>query len=404
MKMKNTIIKFIVTSAMLFLSSCSNNNSDSVDSTDSTPSIIPEDAEYIATYGNYMYCALNLIDENSHAFLKIDTKTKRIDTLEYENDAINYLIEKYKALDDGIVYVIKDGYGNMEEGSLEFLQIPEDKVINIFDLLNTLSLDGTLGDVTFHSDYLSSSIRFVNNSEEAQATYEFTYDSFPFNISYSDLKNKKVISAIEQSAKSYINQNDNSWLTGTWKYQEDGVYIDNSTGKIKVLMTGEIQYNGSFEVEDNKLIYDRKNGYYSSLDIDWEGKCIGDLRHGLRFRKVSDQDVLRTQQTSNYRRSNNSSSNYSSSSTFRTDQDVYMYLSSHRFTSDGLTLSFGNGGTVMYSNGNPLSNAMRVVRFNTRQAVLSFTSPYSPGTKYITIDNQAGTLTDGSSGEVYYSR
>jgi len=399
--MKNTIIISIVTSAMLFLSSCSN-NSDSVDSTDSTPSIIPEDAEYIATYGNYMYCALNLIDENSHAFLKIDTKTKRIDTLEY--DVINYMIEKYKALDDGIVYVIKDGYGNMEDGSLEFLQIPEDKVINIFDLLNTLSLGGTLGDVTFHSDYLSSSIRFVNNSEEAQATYEFTYDSFPFNISYSDLKNKKVISAIEQSAKSYINQNDNSWLTGTWKYQEDGVYIDNSTGKIKVLMTGEIQYNGSFEVEGNKLIYDRKNGYYSSLDIDWEGKCIGDLRHGLRFRKVSDQDVLRTQQTSNYRRSNNSSSNYTSNtSTFRSDYDVYSYLSSHSFRGGNVTVSFGNGGSVMYANGNQLSNAMVVSSFNTQSAILSYTSPFSPGTHYIRIDNKSGTLTDGD-GNVYYSR
>lgn len=404
MKMKNTIIKFIVTSAMLFLSSCSNNNSDSVDSTDSTPSIIPEDAEYIATYGNYMYCALNLIDENSHAFLKIDTKTKRIDTLEYENDAINYLIEKYKALDDGIVYVIKDGYGNMGEGSLEFLQIPEDKVIHIFDLLNTLSLDGTLGDVTFHSDYLSSSIRFVNNSEEAQGTYEFTYDSFPFNISYSDLKNKKVISAIEQSAKSYINQNDNSWLTGTWKYQEDGVYIDNSTGKIKVLMTGEIQYNGSFEVEDNKIIYDRKNGYYSSLDIDWEGKCIGDLRHGLRFRKVSDQDVLRTQQTSNYRRSNNSSSNYTSNtSTFRSDYDIYSYLSSNRFTGGNLTISFGNGGTVMYANGSPISNAIVVRDFNSHIAILAYTSPLSPGWHTFKVDNTTGTLTDGD-GHIYYSR
>ena len=290
---------------MLFLSSCSNNNSDSVDSTDSTPSIIPEDAEYIATYGNYMYCALNLIDENSHAFLKIDTKTKRIDTLEY--DVINYMIEKYKALDDGIVYVIKDGYGNMEDGSLEFLQIPEDKVINIFDLLNTLSLGGTLGDVTFHSDYLSSSIRFVNNSEEAQATYEFTYDSFPFNISYSDLKNKKVISAIEQSAKSYINQNDNSWLTKEEEERERAAAAEQERLEKESAPYGYNEYGEPYASRDHKNLdkalksfEEARQGYinatYSRNPMDlmfYHQRMKNEIENCLYYaRSIGDRDII----------------------------------------------------------------------------------------------------------------
>lgn len=157
-------------------------------------------------------------------------------------------------------------------------------------------------------------------------------------------------------------------------------------------MDGELFSKGYIQEIDYEtgMIYYGNDTY---LEFDWDPngnlKLYGDRKRGIQFKKAS----------------NNSSQSHASirDYTFRRDQDVYEYLSSHRFTSGDLTLYFGNGGTVMYSNGNRLSNALRVSDFDTRYAVLAYTSPYSPGTKTFTIDNKAGTLTDRS-GEVYYSR
>jgi hypothetical protein len=57
----------------------------------------------------------------------------------------------------------------------------------------------------------------------------------------------------------------------------------------------------------------------------------------------------------------------------------------------------------LYCNGNQITNAVRVVRFDGSYAKLSATSPYTQGTLYFTVDASRGTITDGS-GDVFYKR
>ena len=224
-------------------------------------------------------------------------------------------------------------------------------------------------------------------------------------IAEQELKKAEEKAAQEAlAAKEKLKSQIQEALQGTWVWKGQikiSDYRYKTTSSRMVIngdlitdyMDGELMGRGrirEIDIENRKIYYGSDT--YLEFDIDAYGnfKLYGDRQHGVLYTKKSSS-------------SSQLQSNYNQDYTFRRDQDVYEYLSSHKFSSDGLTISFRNGGTVMYSNGNQLSNAIMVSNFNSREAILTYTTPYSPGTKMIRVDNRAGTLTDGS-GEVYYTR
>lgn len=96
-------------------------------------------------------------------------------------------------------------------------------------------------------------------------------------------------------------------------------------------------------------------------------------------------------------------SDYSSKNkrvSFNSSSDVMLYLSQHRFSSNGVTISIRYDG--IYSNGQAITSAVSVERFSGMIAVLSASSPYAGGAKlYFVLDASRGTITD-ESGDVFY--
>lgn len=111
------------------------------------------------------------------------------------------------------------------------------------------------------------------------------------------------------------------------------------------------------------------------------------------------EDVCYNNNTSSSRSSYSGGSTSYSSTTFNTSSEVMAYVSNRFRNSSGNTITIKYDG--LYSNGNQITNAVRVVRFNGSRATLTATSPYTAGTLYFTVDASRGTFTDGS-GDVFY--
>lgn len=96
-------------------------------------------------------------------------------------------------------------------------------------------------------------------------------------------------------------------------------------------------------------------------------------------------------------------SDYSSKNkrvSFNSSSDVMLYLSQHRFSSNGVTISIRYDG--IYSNGQAITSAVSVEGFSGMRAVLSASSPYAGGARlYFVLDASRGTITD-ESGDVFY--
>lgn len=196
-----------------------------------------------------------------------------------------------------------------------------------------------------------------------------------------------------------------SWLQGTWSW----------SGRIHV-------YGSQYTYVNCKLVVD---GDYVTLygndgisnqgridDVDFEegaftfgGYSRAEFDYSRRILYYDKSEGLRFERTSDYSESRSSYSSRSSSSntttTFRTSSDVMAYLSNSFRNSRGNTITVKYDG--LYSNGNQITNAVRVTNFNGSRATLTATSPYTQGTLYFTVDASRGTFTDGS-GDVFYIR
>ena len=238
--------------------------------------------------------------------------------------------------------------------------------------------------------------------EEYKASLRQQFDDYSGTLENVDAQQQEAVKDYEKRLKQEIIDA----LQGTWEWRGQVKITDyryvNSYSKLVVngdvvinYVDGEVLDKGDIrDVDiDNGIIRFGRDSYME-FDKDNNGnlRLYMDKSRGMLFKKATGSRV------------NVQDDNGSNVYTFRSDHDVYEYLSSHRFSSSGLTLSFRNGGTVLYSNGNQLSNALTVYDFNSRYAILTYTSPYSPGKKTIRIDNVVGTLTDDGSGDVYYSR
>lgn len=192
------------------------------------------------------------------------------------------------------------------------------------------------------------------------------------------------------------------WMGGTWSLTLSGndrivghycfhstlrVDLQNGTAMMIDEDDREVRYNGSFTIQesDNRIVMgDLYVKYDPSIYAFYED------HGGYRtcYEKVSDDAHSNSRSYSKSQSASFSSSNTS----FNHAEDVYRYLSSHRFRGSDCSVTFSNGGSVMCYNGNPITNAMEVISFSSHSAVLRYTSPYSPGPGRIWVDCQAGTV------------
>lgn len=220
-------------------------------------------------------------------------------------------------------------------------------------------------------------------------------------IAEQDLK--RAEEKAEQESIKQMELETKTSLIGDWVYRGtlNGYSIKSklsfSESTMEWYINGEISYRGRWDVSWDKNAQEWLILYNPVSSTNWNDVFTYDPLRGIEFGEGE------YYQKSNRQANNGRSSSYSSDYTFRSEQDVYSYLSSRRFRAGNLTVSFGNGGTVMYANGNQISNAMVVRDFDSRIAILAYTSPISPGWHTIRVNNTAGTLTDGD-GHVYYSR
>lgn len=205
-------------------------------------------------------------------------------------------------------------------------------------------------------------------------------------------------------------QRQREWLYGTWEYNgtiDMGRYLGGvkrvtsklviTEDNLKVYDNGELEYNGSYEIEDNRIVYDRHNGYSSVLPFDRDTRKIS-LDHssqGRCYTKTSNA-------TTSYSSSTNTFTNpsYSSTTTFRTEADVWAYLSS--------TVYYGRGTRFRITqrylevNGSPQTGGVRVINYNGSRATLQTTDPYSGQVLTLYINAANGSVSSG--GEVYYAK
>lgn len=199
------------------------------------------------------------------------------------------------------------------------------------------------------------------------------------------------------------------WIYGTWEYSmvvDMGRYLGGrkqmnskliiSEDNITVYTNGKLDYNGGYTIEDGAIKYDRHNDYCMSLPLDYTNKRIEADRNGKYFTKVSSSYSNGYPSTSY-----STSANTSSYTTFRTEADVWAYLSDHTFSGNGT--SFRITPRYMSINGNPATGAVRVSNIRGSSATLSASSPYLGGQSFIMYLNASnGSIT--SDGLTYYAR
>lgn len=185
-----------------------------------------------------------------------------------------------------------------------------------------------------------------------------------------------------------------SWLQGNWEWSG---YIDGYRNSCRLGVSDDYavlatprgvldQGRITIDLDDNTIHFG-----YTYIDFDFYNKRLGDFSDGMYYKKLSGGSS-----SSSY---SGSSSGYST--TFRTSSDVMAYVSNRFKNSIGNVITIKYDG--LYCNGNQITNAVRVVRFDGSYAKLSATSPYTQGTLYFTVDASRGTITDGS-GDVFYKR
>ncbi len=200
---------------------------------------------------------------------------------------------------------------------------------------------------------------------------------------------------IAQEAREHEGENEIlQWLQGNWEWNgtidgyrnscrlgvsDDYAVLATPRG---VLDQGKI----SIDFDDNTIHF---GSTYMNFDLD-NGR-LGDFSNGMYYRRMSGGSSSRSSYSGG-------GSSYSTT-TFNTSSDVMAYVSNRFKNSVGNVITIKYDG--LYSNGNQITNAVRVVRFNGSRASLTATSPYTQGALYFTVDASRGTITDGS-GDVFY--
>lgn len=198
----------------------------------------------------------------------------------------------------------------------------------------------------------------------------------------------------EEKRKNKRNEELLQWLQGNWEWSGT---IDGYRNSCRLGVSDDYAVLATPRgVLDQGIItidFDDNTIHFGStyMNFDMDNGRLGNFSNGMYYRRMSGGSSSR----SSY--SGGGSSH--STTTFNTSSDVMAYISNRFRNSSGNTITIKYDG--LYSNGNQITNAVRVVRFNGSRASLSATSPYTQGTLYFTVDASRGTITDGS-GDVFY--
>ena len=209
----------------------------------------------------------------------------------------------------------------------------------------------------------------------------------------------------QEMMRLYEEKEEIEWLIGTWEWS--GVIYGNrvwnrlsiSEDYIVSSTANGILDQGSYRIDlENNMIY---FGNYSYAKIDNYRKIIY-AEEGEPYRKISNSPIYSNPSNSFHSESNISGSygsrngNNYSIVRFYSDADVIAYTSSHTFRNN-------NGNKIkitfqgLYSNGDLVTNAPRVVNCSGSSATIIVSSPYNGGgAMYLQVDASRGTITDGS--------
>ena len=224
-------------------------------------------------------------------------------------------------------------------------------------------------------------------------------------IRQEELRKQREREEAERRRKEEMKQEIISKLQGTWEWS-GRIHVWGSQYEYvscKIVVDGKyMTFYGNSGINDQGSITDidldeRRISFGSYSTVEY-GYVNGEYR--LYYSKDEGQLFERTSYSSNSYSHSNSSSSYSST-TFRTSSDVMAYVSNRFKNSIGNVITIKYDG--LYCNGNQITNAVRVARFDGSYAKLTATSPYTQGTLYFTVDASRGTITDGS-GDVFYKR
>lgn len=212
------------------------------------------------------------------------------------------LCHKYERC--GFVRVID--YKVVEQGALLFAEFERYRAVYLLCIPTGEILDVVIdcGNVTFADSYMST-YRYFDVNDDYVCAADYESDSVYFRIEYSDLskrnfsktmasKNEQYseyeIAAERNWANKHVKKEDSGggldWLKGQWVNCFDIVEINMECMFMVVGKTsGEVVYQGRFTIENGQIVYERQNGYCSTLDIDNNNKRIGDSRAGVWFSK-----------------------------------------------------------------------------------------------------------------------
>lgn len=198
------------------------------------------------------------------------------------------------------------------------------------------------------------------------------------------------------------------WIYGTWEYSRTvnrGAYLGGvksesskliiSEDNLTVYFNGNLSYNGSYVIENENIVYDRSNGSALVIRLDFSS-------HRIEFDRNRYYNKVSSSYSNGYASTSYSTSaNTSSYTTFRTEADVWAYLSSTVFYGRGT--HFRITQRYLEVNGSPQTGGVRVVNFNGSRATLQTSDPYSGG-QILTLYINAANGSVSSGGEVYYAK
>lgn len=219
------------------------------------------------------------------------------------------------------------------------------------------------------------------------------------------IQHNRQLVAERQRQEEEERQRQRDWLYGTWEFSgtiDMGRYLGGvkrvtskliiSEDNLKVYNNGELEYNGFYEIEGSQIVYDRHNGYSSVLPFDRDTHKIS-LGQGKYYSKISNS-------TSSYSYSSNNNSSDTSNTTFRTESNVWAYLSSTIYYKGGTR--FRITPRCIEVDWQPASNAVRLVSFSGSRATLQTVDPYSGQVLTLYVNAANGSVSSG--GEVYYAK
>ncbi len=280
-----------------------------------------------------------------------------------------------------------DGYitnGKLIKDRLFYMSAFQLNYVNIRDNSLHENIVSNINSYTPKGDEL-----FVESIEDGEFSLSAQLSDEEYRTLKSDREKEKARKEDEERRREN-DINDISWLYGKWYLNTNGISLFLYIDKDK-LTYGDIDCGVSKAIWDGDYTL-----YMNRIEILGETMFKVDLGE-RKIYTLNGKPWVKASSSSS--QSSYSSGGSTRTTTFNTSSDVMAYVSNRFRNSTGNVITVKYNG--IYCNGNPITNAVRVVRFNGSHATLSATSPYASGTLYFSVDASRGTITENS-GDVFY--